>query len=177
MKPPLILEIVICFLYFFLFFIFINIRIKEVDIIPYVFYQELNNLKHMELTTTVWIDPLAIMQPYPEEKNRLHVPIKPFQFMVNQSIQYIFTYNYNITMYKYFLNQKFIFYMVQLWITFFGTTIFFILTTSIFVKVQERADSTDNDRHQKSLGETIYRQFEYVIRIITSQGINLFSLF
>ena len=76
--------------------------VKEVDIIPYVFYQELNNLKHMELTTTVWIDPLAIMQPYPEQQNRLHVPIKPFQFMVNQSIQNIFTYNYNITMYKYF---------------------------------------------------------------------------
>jgi len=37
----------------------------------------------MELTTTVWIDPLAIMQPYPEEENRLYVAIQPFQWMVN----------------------------------------------------------------------------------------------
>jgi len=36
----------------------------------------------MELTTTVWIDPVAIMQPWPEEENRLPVATRPFQLMV-----------------------------------------------------------------------------------------------
>jgi len=57
--------------------------LKEVDVVPFLFDQELNTLKHMELATTVWIEPLALMQPYPEEKNRLYVAIQPFQWMVN----------------------------------------------------------------------------------------------
>jgi len=36
----------------------------------------------MELTATVWIDPVAIMQPWPEEENRLLVATRPFQLMV-----------------------------------------------------------------------------------------------
>jgi len=40
----------------------------------------------MELTATVWIDPLAIMQPWPDEENRLQVAIKPFQLMVSNII-------------------------------------------------------------------------------------------
>ena len=55
---------------------------KQVDIVPYMFDQDLNNLKHMELTSTVWIDPLALMQPWPEEESRLKVAIRPFQIWV-----------------------------------------------------------------------------------------------
>ena len=65
---------------------------------------------------------------------------------------------------------------MQLWITFFGTTIIFILTTTAFLKFQERYDVRgDNNRHHKSIGETAYRQFEYVLKIITSQGIWIFN--
>ena len=58
-------------------------HLQKVDIVPYLFSQEVNDLKHMELTMTVWIDPVAIMQPWPEEENRLHVATRPFQLMVN----------------------------------------------------------------------------------------------
>ena len=55
---------------------------KQVDIVPYMFDQDLNNLKHMEFTSTVWIDPLALMQPWPEEESRLKVASRPFQTWV-----------------------------------------------------------------------------------------------
>ena len=55
---------------------------KKVDIVPYLFDQEFNNLKHMELSATMWIDPIAILQPWPEEENRLHVATRPFQLTV-----------------------------------------------------------------------------------------------
>jgi len=60
---------------------FINFK-KKVDIVPYLFDQEFNNLKHMELSATMWIDPIAILQPWPEEENRLHVLTRPFQLTV-----------------------------------------------------------------------------------------------
>ncbi len=59
-----------------------NNGLKEVDIVPLMFYQEETNLKHMQLTTTIWIDPVAVMQPWPEEENRLPVATRPFQLMV-----------------------------------------------------------------------------------------------
>ncbi len=55
---------------------------KQVDVVPYMFDKDLNNLKHMELTLTVWIDPQALMQPWPEEESRLKVTISPFQIWV-----------------------------------------------------------------------------------------------
>jgi len=36
----------------------------------------------MELSATIWIDPIAILQPWPEEENRLHVATRPFQATV-----------------------------------------------------------------------------------------------
>jgi len=36
----------------------------------------------MELVSTIWIDPMAIMQIYPEEEGRLSVGIRPFQLTV-----------------------------------------------------------------------------------------------
>jgi len=55
---------------------------KDVDIVPYMFDQDINHLKHMELVSTIWIDPMAIMQIYPEEEGRLSVAIRPFQLTV-----------------------------------------------------------------------------------------------
>ena len=55
---------------------------KEVDLIPFPFVQDFYNLKHMELTSAVWIDPLKLLQPWPEEQNRLGVTIRPFQSAV-----------------------------------------------------------------------------------------------
>lgn len=80
---------------------------KEVDIIPYVFYQELSNLKHMELTATVWIDPVAIIQPWSDEENRLHVTIKPFQLMVNPIFKkYIFEKGHKVKKIIYILGNS-----------------------------------------------------------------------
>jgi len=64
---------------------------------------------------------------------------------------------------------------MQLWITFFGATTFFILTSTAFVKIQERDDLIDKNRYRQSIGKTVYQQFEYVLKIITSQGINSFN--
>jgi len=36
----------------------------------------------MELKTTTWIDPVAIMQPWPEEENCLHAATRPLQLTV-----------------------------------------------------------------------------------------------
>jgi len=132
--------------------------IPERDLVPYVFYQELNNLKHMELTATVWIDPEAIMQPWPEEENRLRVAIKPFQLMVKNYLNKLLG----------GINSK-TFVGVQLWITFISCTAIFILTTTAFVKIQEKYDPIDDHPH-KSIGETVYHQFEFVIRIKITQG-------
>ncbi len=47
-------------------------------------------MKHMEISNAVWIDPLTLMQPWPEEESRLKVTIRPFElpvfklFSVNQ---------------------------------------------------------------------------------------------
>ena len=65
--------------------------------------------------------------------------------------------------------------MIQLWITFLGAATFFILTSTVFVKIQERNDLGDDKRYWKSIGKTVYQQFEYVLKIITSQGINSFK--
>jgi len=59
----------------------------------------------MELTATVWIEPVAIMQPWPEEENRLLVATRPFQLMVIGKLFYSYTY----------LNIDFFF----LWLSFF----------------------------------------------------------
>lgn len=56
--------------------------LKEVDIVSYLLDQELNNLKHIELTATIWIDPLVIFQPWHEEENHLHAATRPFQLTV-----------------------------------------------------------------------------------------------
>ncbi len=61
---------------------------------------------------------------------------------------------------------------LQLWISFFGTTLFFILITTVFVKIQEKNDQ--GNTRGKTFGETVYHQFEYVLRVITSQGKYLF---
>jgi len=58
--------------------IFIN---EDVDVVPYMFDQEINNLQHMELTSTLFIDPYSILQPWPLEESRLGVTIRPFQLM------------------------------------------------------------------------------------------------
>jgi len=52
--------------------------------------QDLYNLKHMELTSAIWIDPLKLLQPWPEEQNRLEVTIRPFQPTVCIIIPIIF---------------------------------------------------------------------------------------
>ncbi len=67
-----------------------------------------------------------------------------------------------------YTNKYYIWY-TQLWISFISCTALFILTTTAFVKIQERYDPVDNRPH-KSIGEAVYHQFEYVIRIITAQG-------
>ncbi len=56
--------------------------LKEVDLIMFLFEQDLYNLKHMELTSAIWIDPLKLLQPWPNEQNRLEVTIRPFQSTV-----------------------------------------------------------------------------------------------
>ena len=63
---------------------FIHIRLtvtkcKEMDMVPFTFGQDLGNLKHMEIAVPLWISPLKIMQPWPEEQSRLKVTIRPFQ--------------------------------------------------------------------------------------------------
>jgi len=125
-----------------------------------MFYQEESNLKRMELTTTIWIDPVAILQPWPEEENRLHVATRPFQLKVIGKLV-----NHRYT--KLFIRI----FLVQLWVAFFGSTAIFILLTTAFVKIQEKYDPIVGHTN-KSIGETIYHQFEFVLRIISSQGIS-----
>ena len=55
-----------------------------------------------------------------------------------------------------------------MWIGFFGSTIFFILITAAIIKIQEKVEK--HKSYSKSLGETIYLQFEYVLTIIAIQG-------
>jgi len=55
-----------------------------VDIVPYMFDQDLINLQHMQLISTMWIDPYAMLQPFPEEESRLDVAIRPFQLTVSE---------------------------------------------------------------------------------------------
>ncbi len=50
---------------------------KDVDVAPYLFDQESNNLQHMELTSTLFIDPVSILQPWPPEESRLLVTVRP----------------------------------------------------------------------------------------------------
>lgn len=57
-------------------------NLKDVDIVPFLFGQDLRNLKHMELSAAIWISPLKIMQPWPLEENRLKVTTRPFQLNV-----------------------------------------------------------------------------------------------
>ena len=56
------------------------------------------------------------------------------------------------------------FYLV--WIGFIISTVVFILITTVFIKLNARRDNSD----QMSTGETIYRQLEYVLTIVASQG-------
>ncbi len=51
---------------------------------------------------------------------------------------------------------------------FFGTTLLFVLITTAFIKIQERVEK--NKGYSKTLGETIYFQFEYVLTIIAIHG-------
>ena len=48
----------------------------------YLFKQVFENLEHMELTCAIWIDPVTLMQPWPEEESRLKVTVRPFQLPV-----------------------------------------------------------------------------------------------
>jgi len=89
-------------MYIYIYFSFTN-GLKEVDIVPFMFYQEETNLKHMQLTTTIWIDPVAVMQPWPEEENRIHVATRPFQLMVigNRNTSTSYLCNMNILKFGY----------------------------------------------------------------------------
>jgi len=59
-----------------------------VDLVPYTFDQTLDNLKHMALTTALWIDPIALLQPWPEEESRLKVTVRPFELPVGLKFPY-----------------------------------------------------------------------------------------
>ena len=52
------------------------------DVVPYAFDQDLENVKHMEISNAVWIDPITLMQPWPDEESRLKVTIRPFELAV-----------------------------------------------------------------------------------------------
>ncbi len=59
--------------------IFYLLHLKEVDLIPFTMVQDFDNLKHMEIVPAIWIDPLKLLQPWPEEQSRLEVTTRPFQ--------------------------------------------------------------------------------------------------
>ena len=46
------------------------------------YIQDLENLKHMELVTPLEMDFTTILQPYPDEENRIGVTLKPFSLPV-----------------------------------------------------------------------------------------------
>lgn len=52
------------------------------------------------------------------------------------------------------------------WIGFIISTVVFILITTVFIKLNARRDNSD----QMSTRETTYRQLEYVLTIVASQG-------
>lgn len=80
------------------------IKFKEVDIVPFTFGQDLENLKHMEIAVPLWISPLKIMQPWPEEQSRLKVTIRPFQLPVcfNNHMLIIHLVNFHIDFWERF---------------------------------------------------------------------------
>ena len=40
--------------------------------------QDFDNLKHMEIVPAIRIDPLKLLQPWPEEQSRLEMTTRPF---------------------------------------------------------------------------------------------------
>ncbi len=121
----------------------------------------------MELTATVWIEPVAIMQPWPEEENRLLVATRPFQLMVIGKLFYSYIFKYRLLFFVALI------LLVQLWVAFFGSSAIFIILTTALVKIQEKYDPINDRNINKSIGETIYIHFEFVLRTIASQGISL----
>ena len=61
------------------------------DIVPFLFVQDAESVKHMELSAAIWIDPLKILQPWPEEESRLKVRLDYFncQFVNTFSVRVI----------------------------------------------------------------------------------------
>ena len=54
-------------------------NLKDVDVIPFLMVQDFDSLKHMEISAVIWIDPVKLLQPWPDEQSRLEVTIRPFQ--------------------------------------------------------------------------------------------------
>jgi len=44
--------------------------------------QDFDSLKHMEIAAAIWISPLKLLQPWPDEQSRLEVTTRPFQSTV-----------------------------------------------------------------------------------------------
>lgn len=63
------------------------------DFVPFPFDQTLDSLKYMVLTTAIWIDPVALLQPWSEEESRLKVTVRPFELPVGLKFPYNIWYN------------------------------------------------------------------------------------
>lgn len=113
----------------------------------------------MELTSALWIDPLKLLQPWPDEQSRLGVTIRPFQSTV--CIIYCFQ-----------LYFKYIILLIQnlfkVWFYLLGTTAAFVFTTAALIKNRNKIDDDASVYH--TVRETVFNQLEYVFRIITNQG-------
>ena len=59
------------------------------------------NKKQIELMQPMWIEDLALLQPFPREESRLATPIKPFSGMVNLKKIKIFKYMIHTLLNKY----------------------------------------------------------------------------
>ena len=127
------------------------------DIVPFTFGQSLENLKHMEIASALWISPIKIMEPWPDEQSRLKVTIRPFQLPVCFKI--IICFNDSFSNFHIDFGEK-------VWFCFLGLTFFFIFVTVALIK------STFNQTggSSSSIYTTAYRQLEYVLKIITNQG-------
>jgi len=73
----------------------------------------------MEITNALWIDPNTILQPWPEEENRLKVTIRPFELPVCLKLTYSIVYmNLNIYFKKrfgfaFFVRPQFLYWQQQ----------------------------------------------------------------
>ena len=65
-------------------------------------------------------------------------------------------------------------YSEKVWILFVVSTVIFIISTTILIIMQERCDVT-NKNNTSPIRKVVYKQFEYVLTIIASQG-ETFSL-